>query len=76
MSLFELTYLSVSGNDAIGNGRRAQKKKKSTPTSTFLIFVKCFYCSGRINLGHCSLAPGKFLMLVSSQNNELMLFYK
>lgn len=50
-------------------------KKNSTPTSfSFLVFVEYFYCSGRTNSGHCSLALGEFWMLVSSQNNGLMLF--
>lgn len=38
-------------------------KKNSTysaPTSAFLIFVECFYCSGRTNSGNCSLALGEF----------------
>lgn len=49
-------------------------QKKSAPTSTSLIFVECFCCSGRADWGHCSLALGEFWMLVSSQNDELMLF--
>lgn len=47
------------------------KKKKistySASTNTFLIFVECFYGSGRTNSGHCSLALGEFCMLFSSQ---------
>lgn len=43
MSLFELTYLSVSGNDAIGNGRRGHKKKiQHLLVSHFLFLLSTF----------------------------------
>lgn len=52
-SWFELLYLFVSDNDATGNGRTRQKRKKksdySIPTSTIPKSVECFNCSGRTN---------------------------